>query len=498
MKKIVLKYIGIIVLFVLGNTMVFAQEGFGTNTPNKSAVIDLDSEKRGLLIPRVQLTSTIVEAPIISPVAQSLLVYNENTTTGANGVTPGYYYWDTKRWMRFAEQNDIQSIALAGDVTGLAGNTNVVAIQGTAIDATTPVANQVLVYNGTNWTPTSTNTISGSSITVTGGSGATLNNVNLEITPGTNGQVLVTDSGAATWANPSTLIPATTNTLTSAANTMSSTVNGVSSNATIINGVSNTLTGANLETSVNGVRSAAVDLSTAIQAEQNTTTLADGVNTTVTAATTGNNTAYQVNVSKTAIQNNQKTTEVSAGTGVTVNTAVSGDVTTYTVNAESTTANNGLTKTTNNIELGGALTQSTTITTTATNTLKVDGLQDGTTDDNLVALETDGTLRQVKAAMPKFFYMPPIVFDTSTKGTGLFKDLHSEYVNQFGGTALVSSAEASGSIPTLAANELEYYITYYDTDVFENLRIDANGVLTYDIKANATEASFMTIVFVVK
>lgn len=496
MKKVVLKYTGIILLLVLSHNMAFAQEGFGTSTPHKSAVIEIKSEKRGLLIPRVQLTSTTVEAPVITPIAQSLLVYNENTTTGTNGVNPGYYYWDTNRWVRFAQQNDIQSITLAGDVTGTTGATNVVAIQGTAIDATTPVANQVLVYNGTNWTPTSTNTISGSSITVTGGSGATLNNVNLEITPGTNGQVLVTDSGAATWANPSALIPATTNALTSAANTMSSTVNGVSSNATIINGVSNTLTGANLETSVNGVSSTAVDLSTAIQAGQTTTTLANGVNTTVTTATTGNNTEYQVNVSKTAIQNNQKTTEVSAGTGVTVNTAVSGDVTTYTVNAESTTANNGLAKTTNNIQLGGALTQSTTITTTATNTLKVDGLQEGTTDDNLVALETDGTLRQLTAAMPKFFYMPPIVFDTSTNGS-FTRNLYSEYVSQFG-TPAISSTGASGSIPTLPANELEYYITYYDTAVFSNLTIDANGLLTYDVINNASEASFMTIVFVVK
>lgn len=374
MKKVVLKYTGIILLLVLSHNMGFAQEGFGTNTPHKSAVIEIKSEKRGLLIPRVQLTSTTVEAPVITPIAQSLLVYNENTTTGTNGVSPGYYYWDTNRWVRFAQQNDIQNISLSGDVTGGTGTTQVVAIQGTAISATSPVANQILKFDGTNWTPTAGNNITGTNITVTGGTGAALNDVSLKITPSnTGGHVLLTsnNTGEAEWFHPSVLMP-------------------------------------------------------------------------------------------------------------TINNALN-----YNIN-------------TNEVQLGGPLTNPTTITTTATNTLKIAGLQTGTTSDNLVAVDTDGTLRQVTAAMPKFFYMPPIIFDTSTTGTGLTKNLYAEYVNQFG-TPVVSSTGATTGIPTLpAAADLEYHITYYDTDVFENLSIDVNGVLTYDIKANATEASFMTIVFVVK
>ncbi|AFL80251.1 hypothetical protein Aeqsu_0744 [Aequorivita sublithincola DSM 14238] len=163
--------------------------------------------------------------------------------------------------------------------------------------------------------------------------------------------------------------------------------------------------------------------------------------------------------------------------------------------------NNGLTKTNNTIQLGGALIKPTTITADATNTLAVAGLQSGSITDNLVVADpATGVLKQVNSAIPKFFYMPAIIFDTSVNGT-FTRNLHAEYAAQFQGTGnplLVSSTGAASSIPTLPATELEYHITYYDTTVFANLSIDANGVLTYDIIGNATEASYMTIVFVVK
>ena len=62
------------------------------------------------------------------------------------------------------------------------------------------------------------------------------------------------------------------------------------------------------------------------------------------------------------------------------------------------TFSNGLTKTGNTVELGGALTKSTTITTDATNTLKVAGLQSGSlSTDSLVVVANDGTLKRVAA-----------------------------------------------------------------------------------------------------
>jgi hypothetical protein len=60
---------------------------------------------------------------------------------------------------------------------------------------------------------------------------------------------------------------------------------------------------------------------------------------------------------------------------------------------------NGITKdATNNVKLGGALTEPTTITTDATNVLKLAGLQSGSlTTDSLVVSSADGTLKRVSA-----------------------------------------------------------------------------------------------------
>ncbi len=63
------------------------------------------------------------------------------------------------------------------------------------------------------------------------------------------------------------------------------------------------------------------------------------------------------------------------------------------------TYSNGLTKTGNDVKLGGALTEATTITTSATNVLKVAGLQSGDLSvDSIVVASTDGTLKKVSAA----------------------------------------------------------------------------------------------------
>lgn len=98
--------------------------------------------------------------------------------------------------------------------------------------------------------------------------------------------------------------------------------------------------------------------------------------------------------------------------------------------------------------------------------------------------------------MPKFFYMPSILFDTTTLGTSS-KDLYQLYINQFTAPA-VSSTGSSGKIPVLGRGDLEYYITYIDSTVFTAVSINANGVMSYTVSSNATEASFINIVFVVK
>ena len=160
---------------------------------------------------------------------------------------------------------------------------------------------------------------------------------------------------------------------------------------------------------------------------------------------------------------------------------------------------NGLTSSGIEVKLGGVLTEPTTITTDATNTLAIAGLQQSTAqNDKIVVTDVNGVVKNVSSAMPKFFYMPAIIFDTAVISPGLTKNLYTEYTAQFQAVT-VKSVGAPADIPFLpAATDLYYYITYYDPTVFSNLSIDANGVLTYDIIGNGTPTSFMNIVFVVK
>ncbi|MCX7955208.1 MAG: hypothetical protein N3A01_08490, partial [Bacteroidales bacterium] len=70
--------------------------------PDNSAGLDINFTDKGLLIPRVSLTSTTSTSPISGTPATSLLVYN---TASQNDVTPGYYYWNGVKWVRLLFQN---------------------------------------------------------------------------------------------------------------------------------------------------------------------------------------------------------------------------------------------------------------------------------------------------------------------------------------------------------------------------------------------------------
>ena len=102
----------------------------------------------------------------------------------------------------------------------------------------------------------------------------------------------------------------------------------------------------------------------------------------------------------------------------------------------------------------------------------------------------------------KFFYMPSVTIDVSATGTGKTKDLYAEYKNQFSGSVASQFAKnptAPATIPYFpVSSDLDYYITYYDSDVLENISISNSGVMTYDIRATSRYKSFMNVVFVVK
>ena len=67
--------------------------------PNSSAMLDVKSTSKGMLIPRVTLTGTADVTTILTPIT-SLMVYNTTAAgSGTTAVVPGYYYWNGS-WVR--------------------------------------------------------------------------------------------------------------------------------------------------------------------------------------------------------------------------------------------------------------------------------------------------------------------------------------------------------------------------------------------------------------
>src|SRR5690606_26767298 len=95
MKRVIL-----VISFVAASTFAFSQN-VGINTtgalPDASAGLDVDFNNKGLLVPRVSLTSTTDVTTIPTP-ATSLLVYNTNAAMTGGAV--GYWYYDGTQWVQ--------------------------------------------------------------------------------------------------------------------------------------------------------------------------------------------------------------------------------------------------------------------------------------------------------------------------------------------------------------------------------------------------------------
>lgn len=96
-----------------------------------------------------------------------------------------------------------------------------------------------------------------------------------------------------------------------------------------------------------------------------------------------------------------------------------------------------------------------------------------------------------------FFYMPSFAIKTTTKGIVEY-DLYDIYMKQFEAPAM-SSDGAPTKIPFyVTPTDLYYYVTDYDETVFDITGITEEGVMTIDITGDATDLSYINIVFVVK
>src|SRR6185436_6653699 len=86
--------------------------------PDVSAMLDVNSSTKGMLIPRVALTATNVADPVISPLT-SLLIYNTATAgSGVTAVSPGFYFWNGSGWEKISSSS---SVLNAWSLNGNAG-----------------------------------------------------------------------------------------------------------------------------------------------------------------------------------------------------------------------------------------------------------------------------------------------------------------------------------------------------------------------------------------
>lgn len=693
MKKRYIGIAGLGLVLALGTQQVHAQQGFGTTEPHKSAAVDIQSSKRGLLIPRVDLVSTVNGTTPIDKPKQSLMVYNQATTTnGANDVTPGYYYWDTDRWVRFAQQGDFSEITLAGDVTGKVGETKVVALQGTAISNVAPTANQVLVFvpgEGTNpgkWVPTSLPTqpwnVQGGNTKATentqniyqqgkvgiGFTDASVATKTLDVrgdfkTEGKLGDTnqysgLVTNESIANTSlgilyaakapftsyeelivqDESTSVmttPGGTNIISNGVeHQASATVNASTSaysvqmigqrRATTAGGQASSMFWMNSsqtllkQTNNSGISEVAIDAGKGVTFSFNdgtkdlgsytfprtngnanqvltstgqppagstaplvwksvTDLITPGTEGQVLTTTKEGDNAPKVEWKTPAVHENiythdgtlmgasDGTRTVDFGPLINMTFKKGSQSHQFTYDDNHTGINMfGMTKSSINLiatdeeiegdesklelfhnslksEINSNSNEGLWITAglnqkialgkryfhagesiprydkyleiNHNGAVRVNKINEeefkGSASDKVVVADATGVLKTTTAAMPKVFYMPPVMFNTAAIGTGKTRNLYNEYVAMYGGTGTVvdmpnrsplkkNDDAENTTIPVFGVKELDFYVSYYDPEVFANVNVDNNGVLTYDVKKKAKYGSFMTIVFVVR
>ncbi len=87
------------------------QVGIGNSVPNSYSILDVSSDNRGILIPRVNLASNVTDLNSdgdnnIGNQPQGLLIYNTGTS-----IAKGYYFWNGSEWRLFDDSSTVAAVA---------------------------------------------------------------------------------------------------------------------------------------------------------------------------------------------------------------------------------------------------------------------------------------------------------------------------------------------------------------------------------------------------
>ncbi|WP_449400965.1 hypothetical protein [Chryseobacterium wanjuense] len=115
---------------------VYSQIGINTATPHPSALLDINSENKGLLITRIPLQSKNDITTILNPKRGTLILASETIGTGNNKITAGILYrFDGMAWEELLENNTNSQGFLFPSVVAIGKKTTNTSCTGTMTDS---------------------------------------------------------------------------------------------------------------------------------------------------------------------------------------------------------------------------------------------------------------------------------------------------------------------------------------------------------------------------
>ncbi|WP_344823261.1 hypothetical protein, partial [Rurimicrobium arvi] len=223
-------------MLLLCSSGVYAQSKMKDGTisssalPNANAILDLESNRRGLLLPRIALTATNSASPLSAHV-QGMAVYNTATAgSGSTAVIPGYYINDGTKWIRLISKGEVSlaNTALSSSTTPAGNSIGDMVFNTTAVAGPPAIPAGPVFWDGSSWQPVGADAAVGNEVLnattnkglTRAGSGTAASPFTLGLTDGTaTNQTMVWDgskwapgsAGLTTTALTSSTSPAGTN-----------------------------------------------------------------------------------------------------------------------------------------------------------------------------------------------------------------------------------------------------------------------------------------------
>lgn len=122
-------YLLLLMLFL--STVGFSQVAIGTTTLAAGATLQLESSNKGLMIPKVALTSRLDITTVTPTLVEGLWVYN-TASSGSDDyvVSPGFYFWDNDEWIKMYSEGYTVQYEQTATVRSNNDNTTIYTIPG--------------------------------------------------------------------------------------------------------------------------------------------------------------------------------------------------------------------------------------------------------------------------------------------------------------------------------------------------------------------------------